>query len=93
MQKYIKTFKRVEQKYIFSIEDFKKLMEILEPKMEKNKYFESKILNIYFDDDNFSIAIKSIEKTNYKEKVRARCYSVPSSSQPPCTKVQGFFCD
>lgn len=80
MQKYIKTFKRVEQKYIFSIEDFKKLMEILELKMEKNKYFESKILNIYFDDDNFSIAKNSIEKTKYKEKVRARCYSVPSSS-------------
>lgn len=81
MQKYIMTFKRVEQKYMFSTEDFNKLMCVLGPKMEKNKYFESKILNIYFDDDNYNIAKNSIEKIKYKEKVRARCYSIPHSNK------------
>ena len=79
MKDYIKVFKRVEQKYMLTKSDFEKLMQILEPKMEKNKYFESKILNIYFDTDNFDIATKTIEKTKYKEKLRLRSYSVPKS--------------
>ena len=77
MKDYIKVFKRVEQKYLLTRNDFEKLMKILEPKMEKNKYFESKILNIYFDTDNFDIATKTIEKIKYKEKLRLRSYSVP----------------
>lgn len=79
MKDYIKVFKRVEQKYMLTGNDFEKLMQVLESKMEKNKYFESKILNIYFDTDNFDIATKTIEKTKYKEKLRLRSYSVPKS--------------
>lgn len=79
MKDYIKVFKRVEQKYLLTRNDFEKLMQILEPKMEKNKYFESKILNIYFDTDNFDIATRTIEKTKYKEKLRLRSYQVPKS--------------
>ena len=79
MKDYIKVFKRIEQKYMLKKSGFEKVIKILEPKMEKNKYYESKILNIYFDTDNFDIATQTIDKAKYKEKLRLRSYLVPKS--------------
>lgn len=46
--------------------------------IEKDKFFESNICNIYFDTDQFDLIKTSIEKPVYKEKVRLRSYTVPS---------------
>lgn len=71
------TFNRVEKKYLLNTYQYDKLMIYLKDKIEPNKFFYSKICNVYFDTDNYDLIRKSIEKPKYKEKVRARSYGVP----------------
>ena len=42
--------------------------------MNEDKYFKSTIRNIYYDTSNFLLIRNSIEKPNYKEKIRIRSY-------------------
>lgn len=68
-------FKRVEQKYILCKEQYELLQSMIDDKFNKDKYYESKIYNIYFDNDNNDMIINSIEKPIYKEKIRLRSYN------------------
>lgn len=70
----IKIFDRVEKKYVIDAEQKKQLMRTISRKMSRDKYHKSKVMNIYFDTDNFDLIIKSIEKPEFKEKLRARSY-------------------
>ena len=78
--KHIEKFKREEQKYILSEDEFNSLMKIIGKHLKKDEYFQSKICNIYFDSDNYDLIINSLEKSFYKEKVRLRSYSIPKIS-------------
>ena len=74
---FIKNFKRVEQKYLLTQEQFLSLKNLLEEYFEKDKYYECKIYNLYFDNDNNDMIINSIEKPQYKDKIRVRSYLEP----------------
>lgn len=67
-------FDRVEKKYIIDAEQKKQLLRVISRKMKHDKYHKSRVLNIYFDTDNYDLIIKSIEKPEFKEKLRARSY-------------------
>ena len=67
-------FKRLEQKYILSKKQYELLQDMIVSRFNKDKYYESKIYNIYFDNDNNDLIINSIEKPIYKEKIRLRSY-------------------
>lgn len=71
-------FRRVEKKYLLDEEQYNRLFNRLSDYIEKDKYFESHIGNLYFDTDNNDLIVKSIEKPLFKEKVRARCYGLPN---------------
>lgn len=73
-------FKRFEQKYLLTEEQFLSLTNVLNEYFEKDKYYNSKIYNIYFDNDNYDIIINSIEKPKYKDKIRLRSYKEPKSN-------------
>ena len=70
----LKTFDRVEKKYLIDEKQKKKLLAVLEKNMKKSPYFKSEIFNIYFDTDNYDLIIKSIENPDFKQKFRARSY-------------------
>ena len=74
---YESNFKRVEQKYLLTKEQYVKLFDMIKENIKKNKYFETTICNVYFDTDNNDLIINSIEKPIYKHKVRVRSYGVP----------------
>lgn len=78
MKGYQDVFQRIEKKYILDKEKYEKLMEKLNGKLDDNEYPNSTILNIYFDTDNYDLAIKSIQKPIFKEKIRLRSYNVPN---------------
>lgn len=73
-------FNRVEKKYILNKEQFDKIKAILSEKMKKDSFHDDvyTISSIYLDTDNFDLIRKSIDKPIYREKVRLRCYGVPS---------------
>lgn len=75
----IEIFKRIEKKYIIDKEKYNKIIKRITPYVEKDKFFKSEIINIYFDSDNFDLIRTSLEKPLYKEKVRLRSYGVPNN--------------
>lgn len=70
-------FRRIEKKYILSKCEYKKLKKRINSFIEKDDFYRSEIMNIYFDSDNYDLISTSLEKPIYKEKVRLRSYGVP----------------
>ncbi|MBP3899639.1 polyphosphate polymerase domain-containing protein [Candidatus Saccharibacteria bacterium] len=70
-------FRRTEIKYVLSENQVKSLLWLIEPYLKKDKYFKGTNCSIYFDNDSRYLAIHSLEKPLYKEKVRVRSYGVP----------------
>jgi len=74
---YENIFKRVEEKYLFTKEQYTALFENISKNIEKDKYFETTICNIYFDNNYDELIVTSMEKPIYKHKVRLRSYGIP----------------
>ena len=74
----IEVFRRKETKYLLNQKQYDELNQLLKDHLKKDKYYESKICNIYFDTDNYDLIVKSLDKPFYKEKVRLRSYDVPN---------------
>lgn len=68
-------FKRYEMKYMITTGQKEKIIRAMEPYMTLDKYGRTTIRNIYFDTDNYRIIRHSIEKPEYKEKLRIRSYA------------------
>lgn len=71
-------FRRYEQKYLVTESEYKKIIELSNGKIKKDKYFDYYINSIYFDTDNYDLISKSLDKPNYKDKIRLRCYNMPN---------------
>ena len=69
-------FRRVEQKYLITSEQYNALMEALGNKLVKDEYFYNDIYNLYLDAPDHRLIIQSIEKPMYKEKFRVRSYGL-----------------
>ena len=69
-----KVFKRHELKYIISKQEFIEIKKIVEEHMIHDKFHKSSIRNIYYDTPSFLLIRRSIEKPEYKEKLRIRSY-------------------
>ena len=67
-------FKRYEKKYMLTQKQYDALMPALERQIDTYHYGEYTISNIYFDTPDFQLVRQSIEKPEYKEKLRLRAY-------------------
>ena len=67
-------FKRYEKKYMLTQKQYDVLAPVLERQMNADHYGEHTISNIYFDTRDFELVRQSIEKPEYKEKLRLRAY-------------------
>ena len=73
-------FRRKETKYLLTEQQVADLICLIEPNLKKDKYFKGTNCSIYFDSKNRYLAIHSLEKPLYKEKVRIRSYGVPTTN-------------
>ncbi len=71
-------FRRVEEKYLLTEEQKNRFFAKIKAYIEPDVYYESKILNIYFDNENRDVIVHSMEKPTFKEKIRLRSYGVPT---------------
>lgn len=71
-------FRRTETKYIITEKEYRALMDLIEPYLMKDRYFKGTNCSIYYDDGSRYLAIHSLEKPLYKEKIRLRSYGVPT---------------
>ncbi len=67
-------FDRIEKKYILDEKQMAIILKEIQKYTHHSKYHKSTIYNIYFDTDNYDLIVQSIEKPEFKEKLRARLY-------------------
>lgn len=79
---YQSVFKRYELKYMLTLEQKQRIVEVMQEYMALDQYGRTTIRNIYFDTDNFRLIRRSIEKPAYKEKLRIRSYTQAKSDSP-----------
>ena len=72
-------FKRVEKKYLLSQEQYDYIMDKLSEHMHPDRFGETVIRNIYFDNKSDELIETSLAKPAYKEKLRLRSYGAPGS--------------
>ncbi len=80
----IGTFKRLEDKFMITEEQYSALRLRLKDFMELDSFCENgsyKILNIYFDSADGEVIRKSVQKPYFKEKLRLRSYGVPENGE------------
>ena len=65
---------RIEKKYLITKQQKAELVDLISGNMQRDGYFKSGVLNIYFDNDNYDLITQSIDWTDFKEKLRARSY-------------------
>lgn len=69
-------FERYEIKYLLSKDTYQEFLKRIEGKLELDKYGHTLIRSIYYDTDDDLLIKRSIEKNNYKEKLRIRTYGL-----------------
>ena len=71
----METFRRFEKKYLLDENQYRMLLQKLQGHVRQDKFFETSIRSIYYDTDKYQLIRRSIEKPEYKEKLRIRSYN------------------
>ncbi|MBR6650446.1 MAG: polyphosphate polymerase domain-containing protein [Clostridia bacterium] len=74
MMKYQTVFKRYELKYLITTEQKNTILQAISSYVHPDQYGKTTIRNLYFDTDNYRLIRRSIDKPEYKEKLRIRSY-------------------
>ena len=69
-------FKRYELKFLLTAEQKMRLLPEIKQHMQLDKFGRTLIKNLYFDTDTYRLIRRSLEKPDYKEKLRIRSYGV-----------------
>ncbi len=72
-------FRRHEKKYFLSPKQQELFLAGARDYMKDDVHKSYTICNIYYDTDDWSLIRKSLEKPDYKEKLRVRSYGVPEA--------------
>lgn len=77
------TISRVEEKYLISATQKAQLLDALEQRhLARDRFFAEEILSLYFDTGDAQIANRSIDRPDYRFKLRARTYNIPNQHSP-----------
>ena len=76
---YANTFKRKEMKFLLDDRQYKLISEEISRYMTPDKFGKHTIMNIYLDSVNDDLIRNSIEKHEYREKLRLRAYGKGAS--------------
>lgn len=74
-------FMRYEYKYYLTQEKFDIVLKVIAQNLQADKYGKSTVQSLYFDTDNFRLVRRSLEKPDYKEKMRMRSYGLATPNK------------
>lgn len=75
-------FKRYELKFLLTAEQKMRLLPEIKQYMQLDQYGRTLIKNLYFDTDTYRLIRRSLEKPDYKEKLRIRSYGATTPDSP-----------
>ena len=87
-EKIISVMKRYELKYYLSKDQLDYFMNKINNHMRVDKYGVTSIASIYFDTPDLRLINKSMEKPNYKEKLRLRSYGLANENSPTFLEIK-----
>ncbi len=74
----LSVFRRYEIKYLICEEQKARILQTIIPYMQLDAYGKSTVRNLYYDTMNYQLIRRSMEKPQYKEKLRIRSYKTLS---------------
>ena len=75
------TFERYEKKYLLDENQYHQVLDKIQSYVMHDAYYKSQIRSIYYDTDIYELIRRSIEKPEYKEKLRIRSYGDTSDGE------------
>lgn len=78
----IVVMQRYELKYILSREQTAHLLRGLEGHMQADQFGKTSIASLYYDTPDYRLIRTSVEKPEFKEKIRLRSYGLATESSP-----------
>ncbi|MDY6368163.1 MAG: VTC domain-containing protein, partial [Clostridia bacterium] len=78
----IMTMSRYEIKYILNKTQAENFTQMIKNRMEVDEYGLTSIASLYYDTPDSRLIRKSIEKPEYKEKIRLRSYGLAKENSP-----------
>jgi len=78
----ITVMKRYELKYLLTAEQTDYLRERLKGHMEVDQYGKTSIASLYYDTPTYQLIRTSVEKPEFKEKIRLRSYGIATEESP-----------
>ena len=85
---YQSVFRRYEKKYLVTQEQYDRLAAVFAPRMERDRFSESTISNIYYDTPDFRLIRRSLDRPVYKEKLRLRTYRTPHADTEAVVEIK-----
>ena len=76
------SFDRIEIKYLLDQERYQSILELIRPQIKEDAYPYARIMSLYYDTSDFRLIRRSIEKPDFKEKLRVRSYGEPKDDDP-----------
>lgn len=81
LSKSDRTIERIEEKFLITKQQKTALMKAINKRLDHDEFYKEEILSLYLDTDNYDLAVKSLDKPDFRMKVRARAYDVPTRSK------------
>ncbi|HWQ96797.1 MAG TPA: polyphosphate polymerase domain-containing protein [Clostridia bacterium] len=72
------TFERFEEKYLLTAAQYQKVLAGLRGRMQPDLFGRSTVSSIYYDTPDYRLIRSSLDKPDYKEKLRVRAYGMPT---------------
>ncbi len=85
------TFERTEKKYVMTTAQYHALRAVLDDHVVADKYPQYTVCNLYFDTANNDLIRRSIEKPQYKEKLRLRAYGTVGDADKVFLEIKKKF--
>ncbi|HWP22293.1 MAG TPA: polyphosphate polymerase domain-containing protein [Candidatus Cryosericum sp.] len=73
------TFERFEEKYLLNAAQYQPVMTGLRGRMQPDLFGRSMVSSVYYDTADYRLIRASLEKPDYKEKLRVRAYGKPTT--------------
>ena len=73
------TFERYEEKYLLNTAQYQAMMAGLRGRMQPDLFGRSMVSSIYYDPQDYRLIRSSLDKPDYKEKLRVRAYGTPTA--------------
>ena len=88
-QGFENTFARVEKKFVLDPEQAERVIRALDSHGFRENIFGSPLIqSIYYDTPDFMLTRRSVERPNYKEKLRLRTYGHPDGASPAFVEIK-----